>query len=559
MLVVYAWVFPRRWLIPLTAVPLLAGGIVGAAVSSVLLGKVSAIAVGFGGILLGLADDFIVLLYYCFETRSREREQEGSGKAARDPRLAAVERVARPLVAAGAAIAAAFLALAVSGFRGQRDLAVFATASLAGTLAFTLLVQPLLLPSGPSPRPLRDTSAPLRAFVRLVERRRGWALALSLGATLLLGFAATRYPRLHFVTDPHAIDGSSAETRQAEVELARDFGDERGYVFAVARGPDLESALVQSEAVERRLEELRVQGHLESVVSFGALVPSRRTQERRRVAWHQLWTPERRAELTARLARLARKHHFSAHAFDPFLARLASEGEPVEASALLAGPLADLLATRIATDPLGAFVLTLARPRSGPDGRPDLSWERDLERETGALVGSREGFARDLVAAIVQRLWACGALAFAVVLAILYPALGSVRRTGAAALALTVGLVWSLGLLALLGTGINAVNFLIPVLVLGLAVDYAIFLASGYAPPESGTGAARESEAQGGVLASGISTLAGMASLLAARHPAVFSVGVVALVGTAASLAAIFVVVPALLASRRDQTRRFGS
>jgi predicted exporter len=535
MLLVYALVLPRRWLIPLTAVPLAAGAVTGAALTRAILGRVSAIAVGFGGILLGLADDFVIILYYCYETRSREGDPE--------PRTAAVRSVARPLVAAGAAIAGAFAALAVSGFPGQRDLAVFAVTSLGGTLAFTLLVQPLLLPRGRSSRPLPDSGKLVRALARPIERRRGLALAL---AAILTGALGLEARRLRFEDDPRAIDGSSSAARAAEDEIARRFADERGLVLVVARGSDVEAALASNETVASALEQLRSAGRVESVASVAPLLPSVATQERRRREWRAFWTDERRREIAERLARLGPKHHFAARAFEPFLERIGSSGEPIDARALVRGPLGALLGTRIAEADRGAFALTLVRPARG-GGEGDLTWVSELERSTGAIAGSRLGFARELIAIIRGRLWACGALGLVVMLAVLVPALSSPRLVAAAAVALVAGLVWSLGVLALTGTPINAVDFLIPVLVLGLSVDYAIFLASGYAISGDRRPEARLEEARGAVAASGVTTLAGMASLLLAEHPAVFTVGLVALLGTAVSLGAVFVIVPALL------------
>jgi predicted RND superfamily exporter protein len=101
-----------------------------------------------------------------------------------------------------------------------------------------------------------------------------------------------------------------------------------------------------------------------------------------------------------------------------------------------------------------------------------------------------------------------------------------------------------------MGTALNAVNFLIPVLTFGLSVDYVLFLASGYLRPAGSDPRDEAAQAQGAVVASGSTTLFGMASLLLAKHPALFSVGVVALVGTAASLVAIFLITPALLRRR---------
>ena len=177
-----------------------------------------------------------------------------------------------------------------------------------------------------------------------------------------------------------------------------------------------------------------------------------------------------------------------------------------------------------------------------------LEWARGFERETGAIVTTGHSFAKALVALIRERLATCGALAFVVVLALLLLVLRRPRVVLAAALPLGLGLVWSAGIFALTGTALNAVNFLIPVLAFGLSVDYVLFLASGYLRPARDPDEVEQ--AQGAVFASSVTTLAGMASLLLAKHPALWSVGVVALVSTSCSLLAIFLVTPALLRKR---------
>ncbi|HZU98986.1 MAG TPA: MMPL family transporter [Planctomycetota bacterium] len=535
MFLVYAAIFPRRWLIPLTALPLVFGGVFGTAVCALLLGKMSKIAIGFGGILLGLADDFIVHLYYFYELRSRDEHPE--------PAVSAVERIALPTLAAGTSIAGSFVALAASGFPGQRDLAVFATASLAGTVGFCLLVHPLLLPSGKAPRPLPRAGAPLRAFVSFVERHTRAAVLLAVVATLVLGaFAA----RIRFEDDPRALDARSKKTLEGEDELSARWGDPSALALVVASGASLDEALAVNDRAYPRLEKLRDEGAVRAVSSIAPLVPSSTVQAARRAAWRALWTEERRASLAARLGRLGGRHHFSARAFEPFLERTASDGDPVSAESLATAALPELVGPRIARDGAGALVVTLVRLRGTDDDA--LSWVGAFERETGAAVTTGRGFARALVRLVKERLLSCGALAFVAVLAILVSTLRRWRLVLAATLPLALGLVWSVGLLALTGTRIDAVNFLIPVLTFGLSVDYVLFLASGYG---RSSGASDEVEqAQGAVVASSVTTLAGMASLLLARHPAIFGVGVVSFVGTSASLLAIFVLTPLLLRDR---------
>jgi predicted RND superfamily exporter protein len=535
MFVVYAAIFPRRWLIPLTALPLAFGGVFGGALCRLGLGRMSQIAVGFGGILLGLADDFIVHLYYFYEVRARDGHKE--------PSVSAVERIATPTMAAAASIAASFIALAASGFPGQRDLAVFATTSLVGTVAFTLLVQPLFLPSSQPARPLPRSGALLGRLIAWVERHEKPALALALVATVVLGAFATR---IRFEDDPRAIDARSAATKRDEDDLGKRWGDPSQVALVVARGRDLEEALEANDRALAGLEAVRARGDVLGVSSIAPLLPGARTQEARRAAWAAFFTPERRARLDERVRRIGARHRFSERAFEPFFARLEGTGEPVSVALPKEGALAQLVGSRIVSDPEGTLVATFVRLKGTDEAA--LAWAQDFEQETGAIVTTGHSFAKALVALIRDRLARCGALGFVVVLALLVLVLRRPRAVLAAALPLALGLVWSAGIFALTDTALNAVNFLIPVLAFGLSVDYVLFLASGYLRPARDPDEVEQ--AQGAVFASSVTTLAGMASLLLAKHPALFSVGVVALVSTSCSLLAIFLVTPALLRPR---------
>lgn len=540
MLLVYGLIFPRRWVIPLTVLPLAFGGIFGLAACQAILGTVSAIAVGFGGILLGLADDFIVHLYYFYEVRARDGHPE--------PAVSAVERVAIPTLAAGASIAAAFVSLAISGFPGQRDLAVFATTSLAGTIAFCLLIQPLLLPSTKAPRPLPRAGGPVRILIGFVERHEKLVLGLVALATVALAVAAI-HPRIgvRFEDDPRAIEWRSAETKADDAELNARWGDPSGLGLVVARGATLEAALEQDDRAYERLTALREAGVLQGVSSIAPLLPAKSTQTARASAWRALWPEEARAKVRERIVRLGRAHRFTPRAFEPFFERLERDAEPVDAEALLAGPLRELVDSRIKRDEKGWLVVTFVR-LSATEGDERLAWAAGFERETGALVTTGRTFAKAIGSLIREKLVTCGALGFLVVLALLVPALRRPKHVLAAALPLLLGLVWSAGIFALTGTKLNLINFLIPVLTFGLSVDYVLFLASGYL--EEAPAPDEVEQAQGAVVASSATTLAGMASLLLAKHPALWSVGVVALVGTASSVLAIFLVTPSLLRKR---------
>jgi uncharacterized protein len=120
--------------------------------------------------------------------------------------------------------------------------------------------------------------------------------------------------------------------------------------------------------------------------------------------------------------------------------------------------------------------------------------------------------------------------------------------------ALAMGIVWMGALFDLLGLKINFLNFIAVPITFGIGVDYAINLVHRWRQQDRGRVEELVRETGGAVVLCSLTTTLGYLALLRSVNPAVRSFGLAAVIGEAACLSAVVVVLPAILTiiERRD-------
>jgi len=113
-----------------------------------------------------------------------------------------------------------------------------------------------------------------------------------------------------------------------------------------------------------------------------------------------------------------------------------------------------------------------------------------------------------------------------------------------ALLPVVTGLVVMFGVMGWLGLTFNLFNIMATILVIGLGVDYGIFMVC--LDDQGQDPATRQS-----VLMAGLTTLAGFGALVFAGHPSLHSIGVTVLLGIGAAIPTALLVIPALQGGRQ--------
>lgn len=473
-------------------------------------GSVFALTLGFGGVLLGMADEYAMLIYfYCRQ----------GGK---DPGTITAE-VARPVLFGAAATMISFGVMLMSSLPGQRQLAVYSMIGIVAAVLVSLVVLPHLIKPAP------------RGQLPLGNLDLGWRLprrAVLCVWLVILALSSWQAGKVRFNGDLRAINMVSPELRQAEEELTGTWGNMRDKALIFAEGSDLESALRLNDRLFARISGRLAAGEL---VSLAPLLPSALKQKENRERWAAFWENGRARRLAGELAREGNALGFSEAAFAPFLATLGAPAPDATVEGLKEAGMGDLVDSMIIRSPGMVRVLTLV-----PD-TPQVvaALSEELKALPGVHLVSQSLFGDSMGDAIIRDFSRYMELTSLLVLVLVIALFRKPSRILLVLVPVATGLVCMFGIMGMLGLEFNIFNIAATILVIGICVDYGIFMVCRLS--EGSDPAANRS-----VLVSGLTTLAGLGALALARHPSMQSIGITVLLGVGAGIPAALLVIPAL-------------
>jgi predicted exporter len=320
------------------------------------------------------------------------------------------------------------------------------------------------------------------------------------------------------------------EIRQAESELQQTWGNLRGRAVAFVEGKDLQAALAANDRLFTFLAARLPAG---DIVSLAPIFPSAAVQASNRQAWSAFWGGDRGQIILQALRTEAAPLGFAPDAFAPFLQQLSTAPPVIDAEGLRQAGLGEALAALVIEESNRVRLLTLL-----PD-TPAVAALFAGAAPGGAHLVSQAQFGITISRA-VERDFARYLVVTSLVVTLLVAAL--FRRPAKILLTLVpavTGLTVMTGIMGALGIAFNLFNIVATVLVLGLCVDYGIYIVCRVT---EGT----DHAADRAVLVSGLTTLAGFGILVLASHPALHSIGISVLLGIGAAIPAALLVIPAL-------------
>ena len=481
--------------------PVATGVLAGIAAVSLVFGQVHGMTLGFGTTLIGESVDYAI--YYLVQA------QGGAGSDAR------WQRESWPTVRLGLFTSLiGFAALVFTGFPGLAQLGVFSIAGLAAAAATTRFVFPTLAPDGaPGAGFRRQLGRFMRAAATVLPRTRVAVAVLSLAAVIALALSPSPWHG-----ELSSLSPVSPAALALDASLRADVGAaDAGTLVAVA-GADEQAALEGAEAVGARLDALVRDGVLQGYDSPARLLPSLKTQERRRAALPDATT------LAPRLSEATEGGVLPADRLAPFVA------DVVAARTLAPIRRADLDGTSLATA-VDALLLhgdatrpwrALINLQSSPGASLDIGRIRAAVGDVaGARVVAVKGeldaiYARFLRAAEWQA--ALGAVAVVVLLGL---HLRSARRLVAVALPIAAASLVVLAALALAGVALGILHLVGLLLTVAIGSNYALFFDHLREQPEA------KVDTLASLLLANLTTVASFALLASSLIPVLQAVGIV--------------------------------
>lgn len=467
---------------------------------------ISLIVIGIGSVLLGIAVNYPL---HFLDHLSHHPD-----------RRSALKDMAAPLLTGNITTVSAFACLLFVKAEAMRDLGLFGSLMLVGTIVFVLLFLPHLAKPGRS-------KAIQENFEEKCEGKRKWKISSGTARTcflmvcLLTCILGWFSMRTTFDSDLHNINYMT-EQQQTDLALLSSTVDEN-LLYVVSESPSLERALVLSEKAIAECKDSfqRINGPV-------GIIPSQGRQLYSIQLWNEflLSHPHLADEVTS----AAQKAGFTKDAFNPFFEQLQKTYEPILAEDM--DGLSSLCANYILPTDTGMRVVSFLHGK-----------KRGLDEAKKAVNGlDSTVFAFDvsdvgshLVVALNDDfnfiLFVCSFVVFF----FLWLTLGRLELAILSFLPMMVGWLWILGLMDIFAVKFNIVNIILATFIFGQGDDYTIFITEGLMY-EYAYGRKRLKGYRRSVVISAILMFVGIGVLMFAKHPALRSLAEVAVIGMATVL-----------------------
>ncbi len=528
-----AFVLTFRRLRALVAVlpPLVVGTVWTTALAAFFPSGVTAVAIGFAAVVVGVGVDTGVHVYAAL------LEARRAGYAPAEAAVRARATTWRPTLTAAAIAAVAFGSLGLGSLRAMRQLGILCGAGELLTSIAILLMTPEIgawLERGAPPP--RRSWGPLGPLTRVTSTRRraSWALAACALPIALAVLGGWPKPASALV----AIRPLGLAPLVAQEHLYALFGGRPGQWVVLTADRDAERARTRADHVAEALEgEVRA-GRADGFDALTTYAPSADTQRARLAERDALDLPARRDALAAAL----REGGFDVGAFSPALDGFARPSHDL-LPALDRDAFAWLFARHLARDGADTLVATYVRPTDFP-GAGDALRSAVLRADPASAVPGFGAIDRALRDALGHDLVVVGGVALVVVAVALRLALRSARHALVALATLACEMAAVGVAMRVMGIGFHVYDALVLPVLFGVTIDESMFLlhAAGSLSIEEAL------RAQGPlVAATALTTAAGFAALAACRFEGLRDLGIVGTIGVLAGLVAALVVVPASL------------
>lgn len=541
---VFALLFRRVRALVAVLPPLALGTIWTAGLATLFPGGLSAIAVAFMSVVVGVGVDSGVHVYAALlEARRSGLDPRAAARAAR-------AKTTRSVMWAAITGGAAFAALGLSEIGAVRQLGLLCAAGEILTAVAIVLVTPEIgawLEKGPPPP--RRRSALLDKIAWLTDTR-ARALVIALLALLPIGVIALHGgPSL--AESIIAIRPSKLEPLRVQQEIFDAFGGKKGQWVVLVADRDLDVARLRADTVAEQLATMP--DAVEAVDALTAILPAAQTQAARFAARDALDLPRKADELAQALEE-------TGFAVAPFARALEDMRHPtrslVSPAELEQSAVAILLTRYLGADQGEHLVAIYVRPTDDPSAPARIKAAIAAVDPAAMLTGySRlEATLRESLSHDLPRIAVVAGLLVILALAV---SLRDLRDVALAALVVSSEIAIVLLLIRVLGIPLHAYDALVLPVLLGITVDEGMFLLQ-HARASSSPDVIRDTLQHEGaaIAATGLTTAAGFAALAFCDFDGLRDLGRVGALGSTIGLTVALLVVPAGLRLTRAMRSR---
>jgi predicted exporter len=513
--------FPRPLIGLLSLLPAIVGTLVAFFVFSLIQPSISVMVLGFGGAIISITVDHGIA-YLLFLDRPRQSFGRQASREVWAVGLLAV------LTTVGA-----FGALLLSDFPVLQQLGLFTALGICFSFLFVHTIFPLIF-SSLRAAGVRRLALPVIAD-RLFATGKSGAYA---AVAVFMGMLFFVVPDFH--VNLTAMNTVSPRTRDAEKRIADAWGNVFSKVFVMTEAESLPVLQEKNDRLLAAMEEESEGRLIQNVFSPSMVFPGQERRKANLADWKAFWHAGRLASVKQKIRSAGVQAGFRPDAFEPFFDRLAHPDaglpEPGVPPAVL--PLMGI-SRGGASSPWRQFT-TLTLPPTCSEHHFYTAFGGLAHIFAPGLFSDRLG---RLMARTFIRLLCMVGVAVVVLLLLFFL---DVQLTLIALVPVLFAMVCTLGTLNLLGRSMDIPGLILAVVVLGMGIDYSLFMVRSY----QRYGRADHPSfrlIRSSVFMTAASTLIGFGVLANADHALLHSAGITASLGIGYSVLGVFLLLPPLL------------
>ncbi|MDR1553772.1 MAG: 1-acyl-sn-glycerol-3-phosphate acyltransferase [Prevotellaceae bacterium] len=410
---------------------------------------VSIIAIGIASIIFGIAINY-PLHFLAHNRRISDTKRT-------------LKEIINPLLIGNITTVGAFLSLLFISSDAMKDLGLFSSLLLVGTIAFVLIFLPHLI----SDRKYQRKDA-IPVFGKLAEfspEKNKWIVRMFLIFTVMLFFFSFG---TKFETNLHAINYMTAEQRIAMNQLIEENQRKGKTIYVVAEGKTMDEALQNYEHY------CDFDLSIKNVSGIGNFFPSKELQKRKIDIWNRFWK-NRKDILIKNINQISEKQGFNKGVFDGFAKVLNKDFQPQDFEYF--SPIYKNMGENyfsISNDKILIYTILNCNDSQFKNIENQFANNND-----NMFTFDDTSIAMKIVNALSTDfnnvLYICGFIVFL----FLFLSFGRIELAVLTFVPLAVGWVWILGLMNIFDLKFNIVNIILATFIFGQGDDYTIFITEG--------------------------------------------------------------------------------
>ena len=521
IIVFISLVFKRKRSIPLIITPVLFGGLFALFLIFFIKGSISAIAVGAGSAVMGIA------LSYSIHMLAHQNHVSTVQQL--------IKEIAYPLTVGSFTTIGAFMGLIFTSSDLLRDFGLFASLALVGTTLFCLIYLPHFLKG--------QADVKQGCILRIIEKinaysyeKNKWLVGGILLITVICLFTSQK---VGFNNDMMSLNYEPQHLKQSEEKLMQLFDNGEKTVLFVSVGKDMNQATETYAMTNQKLSALKDQGLIKDYASASQFLISPQEQQLRLKKWKDYWADEKQQQIREQLETAAAEYRFRPGSFDPFYQWLNQPFGEYHYTAQeddLSGKLLNEWQTSA-----DSITMLISQIRISDQNKETVY--QNFSKTQDVVIFDRSYFANKWVSAINDDFYLILYISSFLIFFALWFSYGRIELTLMSFLPMLVSWVIILGLMGILGIEFNIINIILSTFIFGIGDDFSIFIMDGL-QNKYRTGQKVLNSHKTAIFFSAFTTVVGMGALVFAKHPALQSISLISILGMIAVVLVAYTIQP---------------